>query len=247
MITDMHCRLFGKEELYEAAKKEKAAYYSDGTYKDLSEKAKSCGVVRFAVMNAEERTADAIKFYTANGTEKTAEIGKLRSGGFSGVYIDPQELKIPVDSVRLAPVFESALSAGLAVSVRCGCRDAEYVYCTPKRLINVACRYGGSPLIFSHFCGIREWDGTAEELCGKDVYFDTAACAFYQPPGLIGKIISEHGADKILFGSDMPFCTPGLAAAQLGLSGIGGDGLELIKRINAERFLQSVRYGTSIS
>jgi predicted TIM-barrel fold metal-dependent hydrolase len=250
MITDFHCRIFPDEELHETAKKEKALPYSDGTYADLSKKAKLYGVGSFAVMNcAAPYGGCMIPFFQVNDPESFALAAKeIKSLGYAGVSIDPERLRTPADGRRLHPVFEKAAEAGLAVSVRCGgSHFSEYIYCTPERLCAVADRYRGATLIFSHLAGIRKWNAAAEELCGKQVYFDTAACVFDVSVKTAKKIISEHKADKILFGSDMPWCPPSLISAFLSVCGISGEELELIEHKNAKRLLSALSYKPNLN
>ena len=240
-MTDMHCSIYGKETLCLISKKEKAACYSDGGLQDLCRKETECGVNTFALMNGCEKTAPAPSFYAVTDTEGFEfKINEIKAGGHIGVCVDPQALRIPADSLRLAPVYEASLSNGLMLCVRSARLYDGYLYCSPKRLAAVADRYEGAPVILSHLGGIRKWDRDAALLCEKDVYFDTAACTFYQTPGLIRKIISEHGADKILFGSDMPWCTPSLVLAFLNFAGTGAKELEMITQKNAEKLLSAV-------
>ncbi len=250
MITDFHCRLCPEEELYETAKKEKSLPFSDGTYADLSKKAKLCGVGAFAVMNcAAPYEGGSVPFFPVCDPESfVCAADEIKSRGYAGVSIDPERLRAPADGRRLHPVFEKAAGTGLAVSVRCGgSHFSEYLYCTPERLCTVADRYRGATLIFSHLAGIRKWNAAAEELCGKQVYFDTAACVFDVSVKTAKKIISEHKADKILFGSDMPWCPPSLISAFLSVCGISGEELELIEHKNAKRLLSALSYKPNLN
>ena len=240
MICDFHCRIYEKTELQRISEREKALPFSDGSFSDLSEKEEACGVYKFVVLNGGAAlSGTAIPFYTVKDPADE-KLPKLRSLGYYGICVDPEELRIPVDDRRLSPVFECASALGLAVCVRCGGHHfSEYAYCSPDRLCAVSDRYEGSALIFSHLGGCRSRGGAAELLQRKNVYFDTASCVFGVSVSFIGQIISEY-ADKILFGSDMPWCSPALICAFLNCAGVSGKERELIERGNAENLLSSI-------
>ena len=57
--------------------------------------------------------------------------------------------------------------------------------------------------------GVNAWESVYFYLAGVDnIYFDTAFVGGRIPEDLYAKIIKKHGADKILFGSDLPWSSP---------------------------------------
>ena len=243
-MMDFSCRLYGKDELYEICKKEKALPYSDGSLDDLLQKETACGVSACVITNYGGTcgTDRIIPLYAVseihNAEEKIKEIHKL---GYRGVCIEPNELKIPADDRRLTPVYSAAANLGLAVIVRCGVSHfAEYVYCTPARLCAVADAFPDTPFIFSHLGGCRKCEEAAAVLDRKNAYLDTSSAAFCISPSLLKETVDVCGAEKILFSSDMPWCTPSLISAFLGFAGIKGKDRELIECGNAEKLLASL-------
>ena len=51
----------------------------------------------------------------------------------------------------------------------------------------------------------QQWYDVEEYLVGKNIYFDTAFCYACMPRGHAQKIVRQHGAHRILLGSDMPW------------------------------------------
>ncbi len=49
------------------------------------------------------------------------------------------------------------------------------------------------------------WDEVEEYLTGQPVYFDTAYILGLVPEEQFLRIVRNHGADKILFGTDSPW------------------------------------------
>ena len=49
------------------------------------------------------------------------------------------------------------------------------------------------------------WDETEETLVGEDVMLDLSHTFFWMPHKRIGRIIRNHSARRILFGTDSPW------------------------------------------
>jgi len=49
------------------------------------------------------------------------------------------------------------------------------------------------------------WKDVLNTLAGSKIYLDTSYSYSHLPPKWAKEIIKKHGADKILFGSDMPW------------------------------------------
>lgn len=72
-------------------------------------------------------------------------------------------------------------------------------------------RSPNTTLIGAHFGGNMMWSEVEELLLGKNYYIDTSmgASAGLSPEQAI-RMISKHGSEKILFGSDCPWGNPRL-------------------------------------
>ena len=81
----------------------------------------------------------------------------------------------------------------------------EPVHCTADRLARVLDVFGDAPVVAAHFGGICSWYATEKYLIGRNLYLDTAYSYGIMPPSVGKRLIAEHGADKILFGSDSPW------------------------------------------
>lgn len=68
--------------------------------------------------------------------------------------------------------------------------------------------FGDAPVVAAHFGGICSWYATEKYLIGRNLYLDTAYSYGIMPPSVGKRLIAEHGADKILFGSDSPWNSP---------------------------------------
>ena len=85
--------------------------------------------------------------------------------------------------------------------------------------------------------GFWQWDEAEEYFVGKDIYFDTAVVSRFMEPEQYRRMIINHGADHILFGSDMPWEDPRDTLAFLKAANLSDEETELITHRNAERIL----------
>lgn len=136
------------------------------------------------------------------------ELHRIAEVGLKGVKLHPDYQHFFVDEERMLPIYETAGKLGLILCFHSGVDIGFYdpVHCTPKRLCRVLDAFS-SPVIAAHMGAYQQWYEVEEYLVGKDVYFDTAFCYGCMPRGHAQKIIAAHGAQKILLGSDMPWCS----------------------------------------
>ena len=79
------------------------------------------------------------------------------------------------------------------------------VKCTPDRVKRVIDRVNYSKLVLAHLGANERASEVYEELCGADVYFDTAYILRFTNREMLLKIMEKQGFDKILFASDSPW------------------------------------------
>jgi predicted TIM-barrel fold metal-dependent hydrolase len=79
------------------------------------------------------------------------------------------------------------------------------VKCTPERVKNVIRKVNHKKLVLAHFGANEMCPQVYDELCGEDVYFDTAYVLRFTSKEDFRKIVKKHGEDKILFATDSPW------------------------------------------
>lgn len=137
------------------------------------------------------------------------ELERLKTAGVKGVKFHPDYQHFFVDEKRMFPIYERIAELGLITVFHAGV-DIGYpepIHCTPQRLLSVLDLFGDAPVVAAHFGGYLLWDSVLEELCGTNIYLDTAFSYGKIPPDYAKKIIGAHSADRILLGSDMPWST----------------------------------------
>ena len=163
----------------------------------------------------------------------------LANRGFKGIKLHPEYQQCDIDSDECAEIINKAEELGLLVTVHAGI-DPAYrppYKCTPEKILNLLKKCSGKNLICAHLGSQGMWEDVISLLCGKDIFFDTAALYKNITPEVYKEIIMRHGADKILFASDCPWENPQNSFDFLSSLGLSKQEFELITYKNAERLL----------
>lgn len=92
-------------------------------------------------------------------------------------------------------------------------------------------------MVCAHLGGLALWDEVERTLVGEDVYLDTAVVARYIDRGQCERIIKNHGADRVLFGSDLPWSRPSMEYELVNSFDLTEPQKQSIFHGNAERLL----------
>ena len=145
--------------------------------------------------------------------------------GFIGIKLHPDYQETYIDDENYIRIIKAAKANDLVVITHSGV-DGGYrglpVKCTPDRVKRVIDKVDHSKLVLAHLGANERAAEVYEELCGADVYFDTAYILRFTDREMLKKIIEKHGEDKILFASDSPW------------SSIAGD-VEIVKDLGLDK------------
>ena len=161
------------------------------------------------------------------------EIARIRELGLKGVKIHPDFQKVYLDEPKMYRVYEAA--GDLPFTFHAGDRKGDFS--SPWRLARVLDDFPHLKAIAAHFGGYGEWDEARKHLLRRNVWFDTSSTFWEYPVEDIRAMVRDHGADRILLGSDYPAQLPGEAVADVLSLGLTDAENEKIFHLNAERFL----------
>lgn len=130
-----------------------------------------------------------------------AEIQRMKTLGLSGVKFHPIFQGFKIDDDKAMQMYEM-IGDRFPVLIHVG--DKNVKDASPIRLANVMKELPQVTFIAAHLGGYSEWDEAKRYLIGKNVYIDTSSAIRFLPPEETTSIIREHGADKVLFGTDYP-------------------------------------------
>lgn len=133
--------------------------------------------------------------------EQKKELDRFEKLGLIGVKLHPDIQEFSLDSEDSLRMFK--LFAGrYPVLIHMG--DARYQYSNPHRLAAVLKKYPKLDVIGAHLGGYSEWNEVKKHLIGMNVYFDTSSSICMMEKQEAIDIITSHGMDKIVWGTDFP-------------------------------------------
>lgn len=176
-----------------------------------------------------------------DGEDAIDELNRIKALGLHGVKLHPDYQGFMVDEKRLEPIYEEIERLKLPVTFHAGldCISPNLIHCPPERSKKVAQSHKNMKIILAHLGGNEQWQEVYDNLAGLDgeLYFDTSL-TMKCDNSLMEKIISRHGADRILFASDCPWESSKKIMEKILSLKISDDAKEKILGKNAERLLE---------
>ncbi|HNX40726.1 MAG TPA: amidohydrolase family protein [Methanothrix sp.] len=171
-----------------------------------------------------------------------AELDRLAAAGVLGVKMMPLLQQVYPDDPRCATLYEALIERDMILIAHAGRDplDRPEVFGTPERFAAAAECYPELKVILAHLGGLRMWDEVRRYLlpAAENVYFDTAYVSFYMSRVQMQDLITDIGAERVLFGSDYPWEEPGRAAEIIAGLRLSAPEKEAIFWKNAARLLK---------
>lgn len=165
------------------------------------------------------------------GAEGVAQFREGVAGGCRLLKIMPAIYNAPPTGPLVRAMMDVARELGVIVNIHSGGNNSD-----PLEIGALARRYPEVPIIMDHM-GYRN-DGRAAILAAQDnpnIYLGTTIASF-EPP-FIGTAIREVGAERIIFGSNMPALYPDLAVESIRRGNFGAEAEAMIFGENLARLL----------
>lgn len=173
------------------------------------------------------------------GDNLNVGLDDLIERGFKGIKLHPDYQGVCADDDRFIELVKNATAKGLYVTIHSG--EDTGIKPPFKGSVDRICRLlnkvDASRVILAHMGAFGEWDDVEKYLIESDAYFDISVVSRFINPEQYSRIIHNHGADKILFGSDLPWESPSETLAFLKQADITEAEFELITHKNAEKIL----------
>lgn len=159
----------------------------------------------------------------------------LKHGNFRGIKIHPGLHCCPANSKQYSPVWSFAEESGVVVLVHTWDGIAT---CDPLMFGPIAAEFPKANILLGHSGGVATGIDKAIQIVKEhtNVYLDLACSRFYH--GILELMVKEVGAERILFGTDMPFldCRPRIGA--VAIARISDEDKRKIFGLNAKRLFR---------
>lgn len=137
------------------------------------------------------------------------ELERIQLAGLKGVKLHPEYQGFYADDPKMKPIYQKISSLGMITLFHAG-QDYGFpppYHGMPEHILG-ALKWFDSPVVAAHWGGFGCWQEVLEKLCGAPVWFDLSFGYCNMPKAAAQQIIDKHGADRLLFGSDMPWHRP---------------------------------------
>ena len=169
----------------------------------------------WARSNAAERGKSPAVFSLAclhpQVADKGAEVERIAAAGFAGVKFHPEYQLFRFNDATMDDAWAAMAEFGLVVYLHAG---GERVFrppfhSTPTEIAELQRRFPRLKVAAAHLGGFGMWDESEATLVGSQVYLDLSHTFFWMPDEQMLRMIRNHGAERILFGTDAPWQDPG--------------------------------------
>ena len=168
------------------------------------------------------------------------EIKFLIDSGVKGIKMHPDYQNFFVDEPTVFPIYEKIFNEGLIILFHAGIDVGlpDPCHCPPSRLRKVIDTFPGAKVIAAHMGGYKFWDDVKKYLFGTEVYLDTSFSFDALGLTLMKPMILEHGANKILFGTDSPWTDQNTEIQNIQSLGLSNKETDMILGNNAMKLLK---------
>ena len=263
MIFDFHTHIFpdalAEGFLNRLASNMDLVPFSKATLADNTEKLTQAGVTNFLTLHiatnanqqskvndfaiATQHSGKCHAFGSVHPSSDTAvsELVRIHKAGLKGIKMHPDFQGFNLTDKSLYPIYQACSELGLMILFHAGHQPSfmQQLRGTIPEIKKIVSDFKNLTFIAAHFGGLLLADDVERELAGKaKLYLDTSGCADTVTAELATKIVQKHGAENILFGSDIPWCSPAVHVQFVDSFKIPDSQKELIFSGNAKRLLK---------
>ena len=231
-------------------------HYTDGTIAGARELLKSCGIDRGVLLpiatKPEQQTSindwaaaqnhgSIVSFGSVHpfAADALDELDRIKQLGLKGIKLHNDYQGVFIFDEHCKPIYKRCEELGLPIVFHMGYDPVSprIHRAMPYDLIELCENYPKLTVIGAHMGGNYAWEAVYHYIAGiPNLYLDTAFVAKDIPPDLFRAIVRKHGADHILFASDLPWSDPGEELRLL--ESVGDDEREQMLYENAVRVLR---------
>lgn len=176
--------------------------------------------------------------------------------GAKGIKLHPMAQGFDPNDIRLKDMYETCNELSLPVVFHCGrVANARLNEFSDVEIIEpLIKRYGNIPFILTHMADGNVNDVLRLSEIYDNVYFDTSIVITGYPPigetnepswtedCIVEDIVNRVGADRLIFGSDYPWGSPGHDLKRFMGMNLNGEQKKLILGENARRLFLDTKY-----
>jgi len=196
------------------------------------------GVNRWAQINNQAPVflLGSIHPQTKNPAEMISQIAAM---GLKGIKMHPEFQNFCFEDESLFPIWDACIENDLFVLTHAGediAFSAPY-HSDPQRMKLFHERFKKLKLVIAHLGSWGMWDEVEEFIVGLPVYLDLAFTLGKVNDEQLVRIIRKHGVERVLFGTDSPWCDQEKAVKHFRKLPLTDKEKDLILGLNAAKLL----------
>jgi len=165
-------------------------------------------------------------------------IEEAARAGIRGVKIHPYYQGVSLDDARYETIARACADTGLVLLSHTGF-DPGYErerIADARKVLRLKQRIPPLKLVAAHFGGFDDWSDLSI-LADSGVYLETSFVQHFNAPGRVAEMITQHGADMVLFGTDSPWTEQSEEVKKITSLPLDKESIEKITFKNAENLL----------
>ena len=157
--------------------------------------------------------------------------------GMRFLKLYPDYLGRPIDDPSYDPIFEWADSRGIVVMSHSSNVPGGSELTHPARFVGLATRFPGVRWVLAHSGNARQGQEQAVQAAREcpNVFLET--CTSFGEHGTIEFLVEGAGADRVLYGSDMPLMDARFQVGRIVTADISDDAKRKVLGLNAIKLL----------
>ena len=221
-VIDFHAHIFNDKIAHLAiANLEnhyKMPWQCKGTLEDMRENIKNSGFYRAVIFSTPTKPTQTVinndflfnikdeEFIVFGSVhpdyeDVKGEIKRIKQHALRGFKFHPDFQRFNIDDDKALRMYEE-IGSEYPIVLHVG--DKELDFSAPERLSRVLEIFPEHKFVAAHMGGYSVWETGAKYLLGENVWIDTSSSMWNLDFEKMAQIIKQHGADKVLFGTDYP-------------------------------------------
>jgi uncharacterized protein len=232
------------------------AAYLDGTLGDLAQSMRVSGIAHSVVcciatkpsqfdpilqwcLQVRSQTFVMIPSVHPADPDRLNRIRQIKACGLLGIKLHPFYQDFDADEDRLMQMYEVMAQEDLLVVMHTGYDIAfpRQLRADPEKLLRIQQAFPSLRLVTTHLGAWQQWDQVETALVGQPIAMEISFALDSLPREQARRILLNHGAEYLLFGTDSPWTDQGHTLQLLRSLDLPQDRLDKILWANAARLL----------
>ena len=228
MLIDAHVHMFSEKIAQKALNHLsdvcKSPYFTDGTLAGTKKELLKWGVDAAMVMNIATKPSqqpivnnwaasiDDPMFYCFGSVHPDApdvldEVQRIKELGMHGIKLHPDYQDFLIDDPKMFPIYDAISALGLPVTFHTGWDplSPDLTHAAPQAVAKVVKLFPHLTVIAAHMGGMARYQEAETFVAGQPLYIDTSMSARMCSVEQFERLVSKHGSERVLFGSDCPW------------------------------------------